>query len=77
MGIASREFENAQLVTALTCNPNLADGLTVFVAGHGNLDAASAPSVTSLNAGRVRMRKQTSVNGMQINAAPRYLIVPS
>ena len=76
MGIASREFENAQLVTALTSNPVLADGLAVFVAGHGNLDAASAPSVTSLNAGRVRMRKQTSANGMPINAAPRYLIVP-
>ena len=76
MGIASREFENAQLVTALTSNPIMGDGLAVFVAGHGNLDAASAPSVTSLNAGRVRMRKQTSVNGMPINAAPRFLIVP-
>ena len=76
MGIASREFENAQLVTALTSNPVLADGLAVFVAGHGNLDGASAPSVTSLNAGRVRMRKQTSPNGMPINAAPKYLIVP-
>lgn len=76
MGIASREFENAQLVTALTSNPVLADGLAVFVAGHGNLDAASAPSITSLNAGRVRMRKQTSANAMPINAAPKYLIVP-
>jgi HK97 family phage prohead protease len=76
MGIAAREFENAQLVTALTSNPIMGDGLAVFVAGHGNLDAASAPSVTSLNAGRVRMRKQTSANGMPINAAPRYLIVP-
>lgn len=76
MGIASREFENAQLVTALTSNPIMGDGLAVFVAGHGNLDAASAPSVASLNAGRVRMRKQTSANGMPINAAPRFLIVP-
>ena len=76
MGIASREFENAQLVTALTSNPIMGDGLAVFVAGHGNLDAASAPSITSLNAGRVRMRKQTSANGMPINAAPKYLIVP-
>ena len=76
MGIAAREFENSQLVTALTSNPIMGDGLAVFVAGHGNLDAASAPSVTSLNAGRVRMRKQTSVNGMPINAAPRFLIVP-
>ena len=76
MGIAAREFENAQLVTALTSNPIMGDGLAVFVAGHGNLDAASAPSVASLNAGRVRMRKQTSANGMPINAAPRFLIVP-
>lgn len=76
MGIAAREFENSQLVAALTSNPIMGDGLAVFVAGHGNLDAASAPSVTSLNAGRVRMRKQTSVNGMPINAAPRFLIVP-
>lgn len=45
MGIASREFENAQLATALTSNPIMGDGLAVFVAGHGNLDAASAPSV--------------------------------
>ena len=76
MGVASREFENAQLVTALTSNPIMGDGLVVFVAGHGNLDAASAPSVASLNAGRVRMRKQTSANGMPISAAPRFLIVP-
>jgi len=54
----------------------MGDGLAVFVAGHGNLNAASAPNVTSLNAGRVRMREQTSTNGMPINAAPRYLIVP-
>lgn len=76
MGIAAREFENTQLVTALTSNPIMGDGLAVFVAGHNNVDAASAPSVTSLNAGRVRMRKQTSANGMPVNATPRFLIVP-
>jgi HK97 family phage prohead protease len=76
MGIAAREFENAQMVSALTANPIMGDGLALFVAGHNNLDAASAPSVTSLNAGRVRMRKQTSANGMPVSAQPRFLIVP-
>ena len=76
MGIAAREYENGLLTTTLTSNPIMGDGLALFVAGHGNLDAASAPSVTSLNAGRVRMRKQTSANGMPVSAQPRFLIVP-
>ena len=75
-GVQSREFENGQLVTSLTSNPIMGDGLAVFVAGHGNLDGVAALSVTSLNAGRVRMRKQTSANGMPVNATPKFLIVP-
>ena len=75
MGIAAREFENGLLTSTLTSNPIMRDGLALFVAGHGNLDAASAPSVTSLNAGLVRMRKQTSPNGMPVSAAPKFLIV--
>ena len=76
MGIAAREFENGLLVSTLTSNPTMGDGLALFVAGHNNLDGVAALSVTSLNAGRVRMRKQTSANGMPVSAAPKFLIVP-
>ncbi len=76
MGIAAREFENGLLVSTLTSNPIMGDGLALFAAGHGNLDGVAALSVTSLNAGRVRMLKQTSTNGMFVSAAPKFLIVP-
>ena len=76
MGIAAREFENGLLVSTLTSNPIMGDGLALFVAAHGNLDGVAALSVTSLNAGRVRMLKQTTANGMFVNAAPKFLIVP-
>ncbi len=54
----SRTIERA-VYTLLVANPVLSDGFALFSAEHGNLaGAGSAPSVATIDAGRVAMSKQ-------------------
>jgi hypothetical protein len=79
MGFAAREFEATQLVGLLTANANMADGVALFHATHGNLGigAPSALSVAGLTLGRKAMRLQKGLAGIAINATPRWLVVPA
>ncbi|MEB3417029.1 prohead protease/major capsid protein fusion protein [Salipiger marinus] len=77
LGDAARAFEAQQLVDKLTENPAMSDGIAVFHADHHNLTAAFAdPSLASLAAGRLAMRRQKGLAGELINAAPRFVVVP-
>lgn len=56
----------------------MADGQTMFHATHGNLiTAGAAPSITSLTAMRVKLRKMTGLNGELLAVEPWALIVPA
>lgn len=62
----------------ITGNPVMGDGTALFHATHKNLDAtAAAISIASLGSGRAKMRNQTGLEGMVLNLAPSYLIVPT
>jgi hypothetical protein len=57
-------------------NPLLSDGIALFHAAHGNLGAAAALSLTTLNAGRAAMRMQKDRDGVTaLNVTPKFLIV--
>lgn len=79
-GNAARRTQNKKVYEVLTSNPTMGDGIALFGAhssGSNTTGAAAAPSVTTLNAAFLAMRKQTGLNSDAIlNVVPRYLIVP-
>jgi hypothetical protein len=80
-GNAARRTQNKKVYEVLTSNPTMGDGKALFATDHASgsntTGAAAAPSVTTLNAAFLSMRKQTGLNSSAIlNIIPRYLIVP-
>ena len=79
-GNAARRTQNKKVYEVLTSNPTMGDGVALFGAhssGSNTTGAAAAPSVVTLNAAFLAMRKQTGLNSDAIlNVVPRYLIVP-
>lgn len=53
------------------------DGKALFHADHKNLGAAAALSVDALADGRKNFRKQTDIDGVRVDIAPKYLFVPT
>jgi hypothetical protein len=78
MGNAARRTINQAVYEVLTANDLMGDGVALFGAhasGTNTSGAAAAPSVTTLNAGFLAMRKQKGLNSsVAINVAPRFLI---
>jgi HK97 family phage prohead protease len=78
-GRSARTLESDLVWTEITSNPVMGDGITLFHASHGNLDAvASAISVASLGKGRAAMRVQKGLDGTTVlNINPQYLATPA
>lgn len=59
----------------LTGNPNMADGKTLFHAGHGNLLTGAAIGIDSIGLMRKAMRVQKGIDGKDyLNLTPAFLI---
>jgi hypothetical protein len=78
-GRAAAEMEATQIASKLTSNPQLADGVALFHASHGNLAASGgAISVTTLGEAVRAMRTQKGLDGSTpLNVVPRFLVVPA
>lgn len=77
-GRAAADLESDTVYGVITANGNMADGVALFHATHGNLaGSGGAIAVATLDAGRSAMRQQTGLEGRLINLAPRFLLVPS
>ena len=77
-GRAAADLESDIVWGIVTGNPNMADGVALFHANHGNLAAtAAALDIAPLGLARTAMRKQTGLDGRVINVTPRYLLVPA
>jgi phage head maturation protease len=63
LGRAAARTVEADVYALLASNPVMADGFALFSNEHGNLDAAAAPTVTSVDAARVKMASQKDVSG--------------
>ncbi|WP_254915723.1 ClpP-like prohead protease/major capsid protein fusion protein [Shewanella sp. Shew256] len=74
MGFAAKGTIGDLVYAVLTQNPKLADGKALFHADHGNL-GSGAPSVASLDAARMLMRKQKSGN-RTLNIRPEFVLCP-
>ena len=82
LGIAARDEEALQIVDLLNLNtktgPTLKDGVVLFHATHGNINATpAAPDEAHLSAARLAMRKQTDVTGRRIGVEPSVVLVPA
>lgn len=79
MGAAARRLENRLVYAQLTANANMADGVPLFHASHGNLGtgAASALDLEALAEGRRAMRLQKGLAGEELALAPAHLLVPA
>jgi phage major head subunit gpT-like protein len=78
-GRAARTLESDRVWLQITSNPVMGDGVALFHASHGNLDAApSVISVASLGKARAAMRVQKGIDGTTIlNVNPKYLGLPA
>ncbi len=78
-GRAARNLESDLVWAQITSNPVMGDGVNLFDAAHGNLDAVGAAiSVEAIGEGRATMRVQTGLDGVTLlNISPAYLIVPA
>lgn len=64
-----------KLATAVTSNPNLSDGTSVFDASRGNVGTSAAISVTSISDAITKMRRFRGLNNEVLGIRPRYLVV--
>jgi HK97 family phage prohead protease len=78
-GRSARTLEADLVWKQITDNPVMGDGIALFHASHGNLDAVpSVISVASLGKGRAAMRVQKGLDGVTVlNIVPKYLGTPA
>lgn len=78
LGAAARRKESDLVWAKITGNPTMSDGLTLFHASHGNLEATAKGLVDTdkLSSGRAAMRKQTGPGGEKLNLGPAFVAVP-
>lgn len=74
MGFAAKGTIGDLVYAVLTQNPKMSDGKALFHADHGNL-GSGAPSVATLDANRMLMRKQKSGN-RSLNIRPEFVLCP-
>ncbi len=80
MGDWAAETEAVLLAAAINSNiPMRSDGKPWFVADHGNIATQiGPPSIATLDAGRMSMRRRTQyTGGAPIDANPKFLVVPA
>jgi hypothetical protein len=72
-GNASARLESALVYGILTGNPNMADGVALFHANHGNLGTAGAPSETTFDE-MVQKFLEQAEGGQLLNILPKFVI---
>lgn len=75
---AAGELRATLLSSLISSNVTMGDGKSLFHADHANLaGSGGAITVDTLSAGRLAMRKQTTVDGLtKIRVVPKFLVVP-
>ena len=74
--MSARQTESDVVWAALTDNPDMQDGNTLFHADHGNIATpAAAIDVTSLGVAAELLRRQKSLDEQYINPDPMFVIV--
>jgi ATP-dependent protease ClpP protease subunit len=83
-GASAASLESDLVWAIFTGNPNMADGVALFHATHGNLGTATAlkaaledaPALDPIAEAREKMMLQKGIEGRYITVRPRHLIVP-
>jgi phage head maturation protease len=74
---SAASLESDLVYAILLQNANMADGVPLFAAGHGNLAGTSGPvAVDTLNEAYAAMAIQSNVNGSPMGLSPTYLLNP-
>lgn len=76
--VAAANYESDTVYGILTANAALSDNVALFHATHANLTGTGTViSIDSLGVGRKSLRRQKTPQGVVMNLAPHYLIVPA
>lgn len=77
IGVRVASDENAMMYSLLSSNPTLADSTALFHADHGGNLATilGQPDVNKIADAVLAMREQTSLDGIKLNIAPKYLVI--
>ena len=73
MGRRAADLESDVVWAIIKANAAMADTYALFSAQHGNLGSAGVPSETTLAEARKLMRKQTGLDGAEINLSPLWI----
>jgi hypothetical protein len=77
-GMQAANLESDLVWSQITGNPNMADGVALFHANHGNLGTAAGITADSVALGREAMRIQKGLdNTTLLNIMPKYIIAPA
>lgn len=75
IAIRAAADENARAYAVLAANAALADGVALFHADRANLAATGTDVAAGLDAAVASLRAMKGLDGVQLNVAPRFLIV--
>ena len=75
MAIRAANDENKLVYGVLIANGALSDSVALFHGDHANLPTAGALADGTLGAAILALRSQKSLDGMQLNLSPAYLVV--
>lgn len=75
-GASAADLESDIVYAILMQNPDMADGVDLFHADHGNLGTAAVINEASLAAAYRSFALQTGIEGRKISILPSHIIVP-
>lgn len=75
-GASAADLESDIVYSILMDNPDMADGVDLFHADHGNLGTASVVSEAALAEAYRKMGQQKGLEGRLIRVLPRYILTP-
>lgn len=75
-GARAAQLEGDLVYAILLNNPNMADGLPLFDAAHGNVGTAAPINEDSLTAAMTAFAQAEDIDGTAIDVTPEFIIVP-
>lgn len=77
MGMKASQLESDVVWAIVTANGNMADGVALFHATHGNLGTTGAIGITTIDEAYTDMSLQTDPSGDALGLEPRYILIPT
>lgn len=77
MGMKASQLESDVVWAIVTANGNMADGVPLFHADHGNLGTTGAIGITTMDEAYTDMSLQADPSGDVLGLEPRFILIPT